>query len=134
MLPSAIVSMTEFPLNSNGKIDRKALPAPEFTMERCDKVAYVAPQSPAHITTCEILASLLGVDKVGLDDNFFVLGGHSILAMKAIMAIKQAIGIDINIVNLFEAQSVRELCVLVDAELLRKQLEETEEFEEEGVF
>ncbi|MFZ8201854.1 non-ribosomal peptide synthetase, partial [Alteromonas portus] len=135
MVPSVFIEVDEFPLNHNGKVDVSKLPEPVLsTSERFSSIAYVAPQKPAHVTICNVLATLLGIERIGLDDNFFMLGGHSLLAMKAIMEIKQALNVDVNIVNLFEAKSVRELCVLVDTKLLRKQLKETEEFEEEGVF
>ncbi|MCR6651361.1 MAG: phosphopantetheine-binding protein [Cellvibrionaceae bacterium] len=77
MVPSAIVVMDRIPLNANGKVDRKALPAPEMTGS-----AYEAPQGEVEETLAQIWQEVLGVERVGRHDNFFELGGHSLLALK----------------------------------------------------
>jgi Phosphopantetheine attachment site len=83
-VPSAtqIVLLDEFPLTSSGKIDRKALPAPVFAA-----TSFRAPQTPTEEIVDEVFAEVLGVDRVGLDDDFFALAGDSLSAMRLIAAI-----------------------------------------------
>ncbi|KPA90309.1 amino acid adenylation enzyme/thioester reductase family protein, partial [Pseudomonas asplenii] len=80
MLPSAFVSLQAFPLTANGKLDRKALPAP--AAEAYARREYVAPEGAVEVTLAGLWAELLGVDRVGRHDQFFELGGHSLLAVK----------------------------------------------------
>ncbi|WP_240701963.1 condensation domain-containing protein, partial [Pseudoalteromonas rubra] len=101
MLPSAIVSMTEFPLNSNGKIDRKALPAPEFTA-----VQSQAGRNGTERTLVQIWSAILERDGVGINDNFFELGGHSLTAMKLVSEIKKQFNIDVPLKVIFEKASI----------------------------
>ena len=77
MVPSIIVALEALPLTSNGKIDRKALPDPELK-----QVEYVAPRTPTESKLCKAWAEALGVERVGVHDDFFALGAHSLLAMK----------------------------------------------------
>ncbi len=80
MVPSVLMVMEALPLNTNGKVDRKALPAPEFTGGQ----DYEAPQGEVEETLSAIWAEVLGVQRVGRHDNFFELGGHSLLALRAV--------------------------------------------------
>ncbi|MGJ0532391.1 MAG: amino acid adenylation domain-containing protein [Methylocystis sp.] len=82
MIPSAFVFLEALPLTSNGKVDRKALPAPDLDAQAAH--AYVAPRTPTESALCRIWADVLGVERVGVNDNFFELGGHSLLAMTLI--------------------------------------------------
>ncbi|SEI20494.1 amino acid adenylation domain-containing protein [Pseudomonas asplenii] len=82
MLPSAFVSLQALPLTANGKLDRKALPAP--AAQAYARREYVAPEGTVEVTLAGLWAELLGVDKVGRHDQFFELGGHSLLAVKLI--------------------------------------------------
>ncbi|WP_156751498.1 non-ribosomal peptide synthetase, partial [Mycobacterium sp. 1245111.1] len=77
MLPAAIVALDALPLTVNGKLDTRALPAPEFTAG-----GYRAPTNAVEHTLADLYAHLLNLDKVGIDDSFFDLGGHSLLAMR----------------------------------------------------
>jgi thioesterase domain-containing protein/acyl carrier protein len=104
MVPTQIVVLDEFPLTSSGKIDRKALPAPVFAA-----TAFRAPQTPTEKIVAEVFAEVLGVDRVGLDDDFFALGGDSLLAMRLIAAIKTSLGADLSVPTVFEAPTVRSL-------------------------
>jgi amino acid adenylation domain-containing protein len=88
MVPSAFVFMQGFPVTANGKLDRRALPKPEY--KRPDTAgAYAAPQSVAEEKVCKAFAELLGLDRVGRLDNFFEMGGSSLLVMRAVSRLKQ---------------------------------------------
>ena len=87
MLPSAFVPLDAFPLTTNGKLDRKALPAPDA--QALARREYQAPEGAAQIAIAAIWQDLLNVERVGRDDNFFELGGHSLLAVKLIERMRQ---------------------------------------------
>ncbi|MCA1682370.1 MAG: AMP-binding protein, partial [Actinobacteria bacterium] len=86
MVPAAFVVLDGLPLNANGKVDRRALPAPEFDVA----VGYVAPRSEAERVLADIWAQVLGAQRVGVEDNFFELGGDSILSIQVISRARQA--------------------------------------------
>jgi amino acid adenylation domain-containing protein len=108
MVPSAFVVLNELPLTPNGKIDRKALPAPGRT-RLAVATAYVAPTNPTEQTLAEIFTSLLRVDRVGIHDDFFDLGGHSLMATQVISRVRQAFGVDLQIRQLFESSTIDSL-------------------------
>ncbi|WP_431768107.1 amino acid adenylation domain-containing protein [Pseudomonas fluorescens] len=86
MVPGVVVILESLPLNANGKVDRKALPEPEFESER----AYEAPRGADEETLAAIWAEVLGVERVGRNDNFFELGGHSIAALRVIALARES--------------------------------------------
>ncbi|MCC6416687.1 MAG: amino acid adenylation domain-containing protein, partial [Gemmataceae bacterium] len=109
MVPAHYVTLEAFPLNPNGKIDRKALPAPG--RERRDEAAaYVAPRDPTEQAVAAIWAEVLGVERVGIHDDFFAMGGHSLTATRAVSRIRQQLRIDLPLPVFFQAPTVAKLC------------------------
>ncbi|AVH20748.1 non-ribosomal peptide synthetase [Nocardia cyriacigeorgica] len=110
MVPDAIVVLDALPLTPNGKLDRRALPAPEFS----SGAAFRAPGSPVEQAVAEVFAGLLGAAEVGLDDDFFGLGGNSLLATRAVARINEALDADLAVRELFEAPTVAELAARIE--------------------
>jgi aryl carrier-like protein len=106
MVPAAYVRLDKFPLNTSGKIDRKALPAPK--MDAFAVRDYEAPEGEVEIKIAAIWAELLNVDKVGRRDNFFALGGNSLLVVRLVERIRGA-GIPVDVRVLFTAPTLAEL-------------------------
>ncbi|MGW2817874.1 amino acid adenylation domain-containing protein [Streptomyces sp. NPDC001415] len=112
MVPSALVVLDALPVTANGKLDRAALPAPEFA----GAAAYRAPHDAREETLCTLFAEVLGVDRVGVDDDFFALGGHSLLATRLISRIRTALGADVPIRTVFDSPTVADLAARIPAE------------------
>jgi amino acid adenylation domain-containing protein len=119
MVPSTFVKISALPFNSNGKLDRGALPEPTDE-NRIEDAGYRAPGTPTEERLVEILATLLGVDRVGADDNFFLLGFHSLLATQVATRVYESFGIQLSLRNLFEAKTVTRLAAEVDRQLIEK--------------
>src|SRR5262249_13794149 len=103
MLPSALVALERLPLTANGKVDRKALPAPEGRQE---EVPYLAPRTLMEEMVARIWAEALRVERVGVHDNFFDLGGHSLMATSMISRVRSEIGIGMPLQSVFEAPTL----------------------------
>jgi hypothetical protein len=100
MVPAAYVWMEAYPLTPNGKVDRRALPAPEGDAYAAGE--YMAPVGETEEALAGIWAEVLGVERVGRHDNFFALGGHSLLAVRVISRMRQVLGAEVGIADLFE--------------------------------
>ncbi|MGZ3461451.1 MAG: amino acid adenylation domain-containing protein, partial [Archangium sp.] len=106
MVPSAFMRLEAFPLTPSGKVDRKALPAPEVVAAG---EAYVAPRTTMEEVVAGIWAPLLGLRRVGAHDNFFGLGGHSLLATQVASRLREVLRVEVPVRALFEAPTVAEL-------------------------
>ena len=104
MVPAQIVVLDEFPLTSSGKIDRKALPAPVFAA-----TPFRAPQTETEKNVAEVFAEVLGLGRVGLDDDFFALGGDSLIATRVSARLQLALGREVPVRYLFDASTVGDL-------------------------
>ncbi|MBV9775389.1 MAG: amino acid adenylation domain-containing protein, partial [Gemmatimonadetes bacterium] len=117
MIPSAFVALEAFPLTPNGKVDRRALPAPEAG--RMDEAGYLAPRTPVEETLAGIWAEVLRVERVGVHDDYFELGGDSILSIQVVSRARRA-GVHLTPRQLFEHPTVAELAlVCAGAEAVR---------------
>ncbi|MBD2471153.1 non-ribosomal peptide synthetase [Nostoc sp. FACHB-145] len=114
MVPMAIVVLEALPLTPNGKIDRRALPAPDLT-QLISESNFVAPTTPVEEMLAGIWAQVLGLEKVGVNDNFFDLGGHSLIATRVISQIRQVFAVEIPLRRLFELSTVSELAKEIQA-------------------
>src|SRR5207302_5625342 len=114
MVPTAFVFLDALPLSPNGKLDRKALPAPDLSAVA--GAGYVAPRTDAERVLAEIWAEVLGVEQVGVEDNFFELGGDSILSIQVVSRARQA-GLRLTSKDIFLYRSIAELATTVGEEL-----------------
>jgi hypothetical protein len=110
MIPSSYVHLESWPLTPNGKLDRRALPSPEWTLEE----NYAAPRTTTEELMVGIWAEALGVDRVGIYDNFFALGGHSLIAGRLIARMRDVFRREVPLRRLFESPTVEGLSRWVD--------------------
>jgi acyl carrier protein len=113
MIPSAFVILDAIPLLSNGKVDRRALPAPEA---RPEVGTYVSPKSEIEIALADIWAEILLLDQIGVEDDFFELGGDSLEGARIVARIRTKLKIDLPLSALFKAPTVAGMARLVAAE------------------
>ena len=116
MVPSAFMLLDALPLTPNGKIDRLAL------SQRCDYVsdetAFTEPKTPTEKEIAEIWTALLGLEKVGTNQNFFDLGGHSLMATQLISRVRSCFGVELALCDFFAAPTIQNLAELIEEEIL----------------
>ncbi|STZ74091.1 non-ribosomal peptide synthetase PstA [Mycolicibacterium fortuitum] len=117
MVPTAVVALDEFPLTVNGKLDKKALPAPEY--QHTDE--YRAPTTPTEEIVAGIYAQVLGLDRVGVDESFFDLGGDSLQAMRLVAALNRTLNAGLEERVVFDAPTVAQLMLRIGGEQGRQQ-------------
>lgn len=112
MVPSNFVFVNEFPLTPNGKVDRKALPNPEFDALQRD---HVAPRTDLEVELADIWKDLLVLDNVGVTDNFFQVGGHSLLSMKLKARVANQYNVQLDLMSLFEQPTIAFLAQYIES-------------------
>jgi acyl carrier protein len=115
MVPAHFVTIDEFPLTPNRKVDHKALPAPSASLQRASTEVYEAPENEIEQKIAAIWIKVLGVPRVGSKDSFFALGGHSLLAVQAHREIRQALGTTrLSITDIFRFPTLEALAAHLD--------------------
>ena len=104
MVPSIFVSLKELPLTPNGKVNRRALPTPDQHSE-----IYQAPQTPEEEVLCNIFGEVLSIGRIGRSDNFFALGGHSLIVMRVVNQVRETLRVELGVRALFEAPTPAQL-------------------------
>ena len=140
MLPSAFVFLNAMPLTANGKLDRNALAAPDPSGQDLEH-SFVAPGNPLEETIAQIWADVLKLEKIGMHDNFFDLGGHSLKATQVVSRVREVLRTDLPVRVLFEAPTVAELALRIgpsmpqadELEELARSLDEVESLSEEEI-
>jgi acyl carrier protein len=122
LVPSAFVFLDSLPLTPHGKVDRKALPAPEQSRPELDET-FSAPRTAVEGLLAGIWAEVLKIDKVGIHDNFFDLGGHSLLATQVVSRIRRSLRVEVPLRTMFEAPTIAGLAISI----LKKQAETIDE-------
>ncbi|WP_437290235.1 amino acid adenylation domain-containing protein [Sorangium sp. So ce406] len=113
MVPAAIVPLDALPLSANGKVDRKALPAPAWTAPG-ELAAQTAPRTGLEQAISDVWRAVLGVERVGVHDDFFAIGGHSLSATRAAARLRDVLGVDVAVRSLFEAPTVARLAAQLE--------------------
>ena len=112
MVPTVLVALENFPVMPNGKIDRKALPAPD-DLARSERT-YVAPRNRDEEQLAKIWTDVLKLEKVGVEENFFDLGGHSLLAIQVIARVREAFKLELPMSDFFEAPTIGGMAVALN--------------------
>ena len=129
MIPSSFVMLDALPLMPNGKIDRRALPEPDWTRSELEE-ALVAPRTAIEEILVGAWSEVLGLERVGINDNFFDLGGHSLLAMQVISRVHDAFQVKVSLRSLFEMPTIADMAVLV----VQNQAQDVDSQDIEGIL
>ncbi|WP_156425244.1 non-ribosomal peptide synthetase, partial [Mycobacterium sp. GA-1285] len=116
MVPTAVVALDALPLTVNGKLDKRALPVPEYT----DGDRYRAPSNPVEQILADIFAEVLGLERVGVDESFFELGGDSLSAMRLVAAVNTGLDAGVAVRAVFESPTVAQMALRIGAEGTRR--------------
>jgi amino acid adenylation domain-containing protein len=119
MVPSVFVKLAAMPLTANGKVDRVALPEPNAENTLRDE-AFIRPRTPIEQRLATTLGSLLNLSEVSVNDNFFLLGGHSLLGTQLIVKIRSTFGVDLALRTLFDAPTIAELAAEIEQQIVAK--------------
>jgi amino acid adenylation domain-containing protein len=119
MVPSVIMMLDAWPLTPNNKIDRAALPAPNAAVNMQHEV-FISPRTPLEQRLAGILGSLLGFQEISVNDNFFVLGGHSLLGAQVIARVRDTFGVELALRSLFDAPTVEALSAEIERLIIAK--------------
>ncbi|HEX6864015.1 MAG TPA: non-ribosomal peptide synthetase, partial [Thermoanaerobaculia bacterium] len=119
MIPSTVVPLPALPLTANGKIDRRALPEPDWSRPELSG-EYVAPRSAVEALLVGLWAELLEVERVGVHDSFFELGGHSLKATRLVARLRETFGVELPVQTVFEAPTVAAMSVAIAVHLVSR--------------
>jgi amino acid adenylation domain-containing protein len=131
MIPVVFVQMDLLPLTSNGKVDRTALPSPQISNILRDR-RFVAPRTLLEKILAEIVQKLVGLDQVSIDDDFFSLGGHSLMAAELIIRLRDRFGVELPLKTVFESPTIAQLSTEIQ-KLMISRLESMSEEENQAV-
>ncbi len=112
MIPPSLVLLEALPLMPNGKVDRRALPAPDDTRPELEE-RFVAPRTPLEEVVAASWSQVLGIEQVGIHDDFFALGGHSLLTMQVTSRLRTALQVEVPLRTFFEASTVAQLAEII---------------------
>ncbi|MCF4969718.1 amino acid adenylation domain-containing protein [Nostoc sp. CMAA1605] len=112
MVPSAFIAIAQIPLTPNGKVDRRALPIPDQSRPELEK-AFVAPRNAVEIELGRIWSEVLGIESVGINDNFFDLGGNSLLAVKLFTQVEKKFGQKLPLATLLQSPTIEQLASIL---------------------
>jgi acyl carrier protein len=132
MIPSSFVYLDALPLTSHGKIDRRALPAPDAERPALAE-AFIPPRTPAEKTLASIWTKLLGLNRVGVNDNYFELGGDSLLATQLVSQVRNVFEVELPLVELFRHPTLAEMATSIE-EAIIEQMEEISDEEAEQLL
>jgi acyl carrier protein len=113
MIPAMFVRLDALPLNAHGKIDRSALPEPNAATTLRDEV-FIAPRNPVEQKVAKIVGSLLQLDRIGVEENFFMLGGHSLLGTQIIARLQESFEVELPLRSLFDAPTIQSLAAEIE--------------------
>ncbi|PHM30481.1 non-ribosomal peptide synthetase [Xenorhabdus innexi] len=113
MLPASFTRLEAIPLTLNGKLDRRALPEPVFS----NKESYIAPRNELETQLCHIWQNVLELERVGIEDNFFRIGGNSLTAVKLIAAIRRILATEVSLAQLFEQKTIAGLATQMETQI-----------------
>lgn len=132
MIPSLFVTLEELPLLPNGKVNRRALPVPDTSRPELRR-AFAPPEDPTQTRLVELWMNVLGLNRIGIHDDFFELGGDSILATRLMSRVRRAFGVELQLRELFWKPTVSELATVIE-QLVIEQLENLSDEEAEQLL